>query len=240
MTDSNGTPLSGDPTVERKLDAGGLPEAPDRPRRSVHEIKGPGGTFTHSPECRCRPCSARRRKQKALAIATGVGGPDLDAAFPEKTVTDKRGHSRAAPRSLRDRIAQYLHFALLFPNSTKSDIASKMGLSNSTLYELLRQGQEHGLLKFTDPLEMIEYQIIPKIVNNLNYYLDQKDKTVTIEAAKGTLFPAYKESRGIQEGSQTVLALKIEPAGDSGIKVLAGHIVGRPKGLPEDDEVLDG
>lgn len=158
---------------------------------------------------------------------------------PAKPLTTRKGRVHAAPRSLRDRIAQYLHYAALSPNETMAAIAEKMGVGRSHLYTLIKQGQEAGILVFSDPMERIEYQIIPKVVDNLNYFLDAKDKTVTIEAAKGTIFRAYQDSKGITDGGQTILALKIEQADGSELRVLTGRIVGTPKELPEAD-ALEG
>jgi hypothetical protein len=152
-----------------------------------------------------------------------------------KPLTDKRGRKSAAPRSLRNRVAQYLHYSMLNPNATMGDIADKMGIASTTLYRLIKDGQAAGVLVFEDPLKRIEHQIIPKVVDNLNFFLDAKDKTVTIETAKGTLFKAYQDSKGMTEGNMTVLALKIEQAGGPEMKVVTGHIVGRPKGLIVED-----
>ena len=106
-----------------------------------------------------------------------------------------------------------------------------MGLEANSLYRVIKQGRESGLLSFDDPLERIEHEIIPKVVDNLNYFLDAKDKTVTIEAAKGTIFRQFQDSKGISDGNQTVLALKIEQADGQEIKIMTGHIVGTPKGV---------
>ena len=121
---------------------------------------------------------------------------------------------------------------MLHPNSTRAEIAAKMGISRSGLNDIVKQGRDTGLLVFDDPMDQIEYEIIPKVLDNLNFYLDAKDKAVTIEAAKGTIFRSYQEARGISENNQTVIALKIETAGGPDVKVMTGHIVGKPKGLP--------
>ena len=152
---------------------------------------------------------------------------------PSELVKAPKTRKSAAPRALRDRISQYLHYSVAYPQATKTEIAEKMGIVHQTLSQILREGQDQGLLVFTDPLERIDYEIIPKIVDNLNYFLTAKDKTVTIEAAKGTLFKAYADSKGIIEGNQTMLALKIEPASGTDVKILAGHIVGQPKTILE-------
>lgn len=154
---------------------------------------------------------------------------------------DKNGRKKTAPKGLRERIAQYIHYSMVYPNSSKIEIAEKMGISHTTLYKIITEAQAQGLIKFTDPLERIDYEIIPKIVDNLNHFLDARDKTVTIEAAKGTLFRTYQDSKGITDGAQTVLALRIEQPKEGDIKILAGHIVGKPKGLSslDDNPIVD-
>ena len=126
---------------------------------------------------------------------------------------------------------------MMYPNATKADIAEKMGINKKTLYNLIQDGYEQNLLSFSDPLEQIDHQLIPKIVKNLNFFLDQQDKTVTIEAAKGTIFKSYAEAKGITEGGQTILALRIEQPDGGEVKVLAGRILGKPKDI--EDDIID-
>lgn len=224
------------PRNDPKAVVGDVLPAKDKP--ASRSRKGVGGCYSHGPLCKCFPCAARHRKQEALAIAAGIGSYTL--AETEAPVGGRR-HRNGTPRSLRDRIAQYLHYSMVFPDLPKQAIAEKMGITSSTLNKLLRDGQSHGILTFTDPLDRIDYEIIPKIVENLNYFLDAKDKTVTIEAAKGTLFRAYQDAKGISDGATTVLALKIEqPEPGSDVKVIAGKIVGKPKsGGLEDPLIID-
>lgn len=209
-----------------------LPE-PNKPNR---ERAGIGGTFSHSPDCSCNPCKARRRQQEALAVAAGIGGAHLAS---EKPVTDKNGFKKAAPKGLRQRVAQYLHYSIAFPNASKSSIAEKMGLSPKRLYEIILEGRREGLIEFSDPLDRIDYELVPKILDNLNHFLDLRDKTVTIEAAKGTIFKAYQESKGISDSNQTVLALKIELPDGNDVKLVAGRIVGVPKQLVADATIIE-
>lgn len=212
--------------------SGAVLEKPDQPASQYAKgRKGVGGTFSHSINCQCNPCKARQRQQETLAIAAGIGGAHL--ADPVRAITTKTGVKKPAPKGIRERVAQYLHYSMMFPNAPKTEIAEKMGLSAKRLYEVITAGKEAGLIEFSDPMDRIDYEIVPKIVNNLIEFLDAKDKTVTIEAAKGTLFKAYQESRGLNEQNQTVLALKIEVPDGQEVKVLAGRIVGTPKRLAD-------
>lgn len=150
---------------------------------------------------------------------------------PLHPVVDKLGRTKVAPRTLRERVAQFIRLNAQYPNATRTEIAERMGVARSQLYRYIKEGQEAGLLRFDDPIEKLENEIIPKVVDNLNYFLDAKDKTVTIETAKGTIFKQFQEARGLNENNQTVLALKIEQPDGQEIKIMTGHIVGRPKEL---------
>jgi hypothetical protein len=210
-----------------------VPE-PNKPNNKKSR-KGVGGTHTHSPFCLCRPCASRRRTPKALSLPTRAGGEVVDSFDdPIKPIVDKNGRRRAAARPLRERIAQYVRVSSAYPNASKTDIAQKMGIARKQLYTIIKEGMEAGILTFDDPIEKIEHEIIPKVVDNLNYYLDQKDKTVTIETAKGTIFKQFQEAKGISDSQQTVLALKIEQPDSGDVKIAIGHIVGRPKTLTEE------
>ena len=127
-------------------------------------------------------------------------------------------------------IAEWLKLRALEPDITMKDASIKLGIHRSTLHSIINRGTKAGWLRFDDPLSRIEHQIVPKVLDNLNYFLDERDKTVTIETAKGTIFKTYQESKGIDQGSKTVLALKIElPDGAGETKVIAGSIVGNSR-----------
>lgn len=106
-----------------------------------------------------------------------------------------------------------------------------MGISPRTLNGLIYQASKEGWLVFEDPLSTIEFDIIPQVVKNLKKFLAEEDKTVTIETAKGTVFKQYQEHKGVSDAPQTILALKIEQIEGDGPKMIAGHVVGKPKRL---------
>ena len=121
----------------------------------------------------------------------------------------------------------------LEPGITTMECAKRMGIAPITLATYISRARRAGWLVFDDPMSRLEHEIIPKVADNLNYYLDQRDRTVTIETAKGTLFKQYQAEQGIQDSAQTVLAIKIEYPQDlidsPEIKVISGNIVGKPK-----------
>jgi hypothetical protein len=127
----------------------------------------------------------------------------------------------------RERIAEWIRLRAIEPGISNKEVARRFGLAPHSLNALITKATKEGWLIFEDSLSRLEYEIIPKVTDNLNYFLDKKDKTVTIETAKGTLFKQYQESKGISDAPQTILALKIEPADDDTVKVITGQIIGR-------------
>lgn len=203
-----------------------------------------GGTHTHKPGCRCNPCKARARKQEALTLPAGDGGSALEAQpGPEADepvleaddliILPVAKRSRRAKRAL---IADWIRLRTLDPEISNIEAAKKLGVAKQYLYKVINEGTKSGWLRFDDPLARVEHQLIPKVIDNLNHFLIEGDKTVTIEVAKGTIFKSYQEAKGLNQGSQTVLALKIElpPMGNNmQAEVVEGQIVGQPKVLME-------
>lgn len=198
------------------------------------------GAASHTnPNCQCGYCKSRRRKEEAIALAIGsrearvkaedsieVGDPDT---YKKLLVTTNRGY--------RYYIQQWLAYRSLDPEISTMDVARKLGVHPSTMYHAISKATREGWLIFSDPIDQIDHQIVPKVVENLNYFLDQKDQRVTIETAKGTIFPTYRNSKGIEEISNTVLALKIEmPESPGPIVDVTGNVVGKPKRIAEDSE----
>jgi len=115
----------------------------------------------------------------------------------------------------------------MYPDLTHAQIAEKMGYAASGLTDLLYRANKQGLLKFEEPLNKLRYEIIPMVADNLaDFMKSPDDKTrliATMGTAKETLFKQFQASEGIQESTNMVLALKIEPATP---RELTGEIVG--------------
>lgn len=132
----------------------------------------------------------------------------------------------------RTRIAQWIQIRHQEPGIKNIEVAKRMGITLPYLNSLISQATKEGWLKFDDPLSRIEYEIVPKTLDNMSLFLDQKDRQATLEAFKHTVAAQYKESKGISEGQKTVIALKIEASPDGEpVKVLTGNIVGKPKDI---------
>lgn len=138
-------------------------------------------------------------------------------------------------------VARWLQLRMVDPDITVLNAAKQLKIGRKVLEASIQTAVSEGWLKFDDPLSKVEFEIMPKVVRNLNHFLDDFDKTVTIEAAKGTLFPAFKESRGISEAPNTILALKIEAPPDGPVTI-QGQILGNPRPidiLPETPDTPD-
>ncbi len=208
--------------------------------------KGPSnykGITTHRPDCRCPPCNyTLRRQAEALAVAARERGvpvappPSPQAPQDSKPVAPIVATGFGLDNSLRGRIADWLTLRAQEPGITNSEVAKRLGIDRRALAAIIAKARKEGVLQFDDPLEKLEFEIIPKTIENLNHFLDIKDKTVTIETAKGTIFRDYQEAKGLNQVAQTVLALKIETAPDGEqVKVVSGHVVGRPR-IAEDSD----
>ena len=212
------------------------------------ERKHGGGTHTHKVGCQCYPCKARRRKEEALAesararrgLLATPGSSEakvleqiIDADDTVYTTFPIEDGRKATPRA---RIAFWVAARSERPTITVKEVAKQLQISPKTLERDIIRAHKGGWLRFEDPLARVEYGLIPKVLDNLEAFLDAKDKTVTIETAKGTLFKQYQEAKGISEQQSTVLAIKIEAPKDGEERVITGQILGRPKAIEADIE----
>lgn len=141
--------------------------------------------------------------------------------------------------SFKARLAQIAAFKAMGLNLT--EIADKLDLSYSTVKNIVSKGNKQGLIQYDDPFERFENMLIPKVVDNIEYWLNEKDKKMTIEAAKGAgIFKAHQAIKVEGQAPQTVLALKIEMPEASGLesKTIVGHVVGKPRRIaPKKDDI---
>lgn len=190
-----------------------LPE-PVLPKPAIKGKRNHPGHLTHKPGCICRPCVSRRRQEEAIASGAGPLPPSRRelARRRENAINADLGTIEApSPNGLRSRIVQYVELRTLHPDLKNKEIAQRMGIAANTLESYLNRAVKQGILKFDDPIKRLEHEIAPRVLDNLKDYLEQKDKQVTIEAAKGILFPLFKNDKGIQEdGAKNILAIKFE------------------------------
>ena len=144
-------------------------------------------------------------------------------------------------RSFRARVLQIA--ALRARGLNLKQIAEELGLSHQTVKDISYKASKVGLLKYEDPYERFEQSIVPKVVDNIEYWIEQKDKKMTIEAAKGAgIFKAHQALKVESEAPQTILALKIEmPPGAEAPKIVTGRVVGKGRrALKPAPDVIDG
>lgn len=199
------------------------------PMSVVQIKKGSGGPDFHKPGCNCRACASRRRTAEAIALTTRDGRSSLAAKGSKQVGEAIEADFVITGTTPRDRVAQWVALRQQEPGIKTSEIARRLGIVPHTLYATLTRAQKEGWLRFDDPLSRIEYEIIPKVLNNMSKFLDQEDKAVTIEAWKSTAAKHYLEAKGVTEAPQTFVAIKIEAADPDSLKVITGTIVGRPR-----------
>jgi hypothetical protein len=196
------------------------------------EPRRPGRPRKHKNlDCACIPCT-RRREGEARAIAAGAGGLPVEPKRRMGRSEKKIEIVKTSGRSPRDRIAEWAMLRATEPGITNIEVARRLGISTQSLNSLISKASREGWLVFDDPIDSIDFQLIPKVMKNLNTLLDQVDRTTTLETAKGTIFKSYQNAKGISDTIQTVLALKLE-AVPTDTRVVEGQVVGMPRQLEE-------
>ncbi len=178
------------------------------------------------------PKPSRKRSKEAGSDPTGIGlsAPpqvdEKDVIHVDSEIVYIGKRPRATPK---DRVAQWLAIRVENPEITQAEAAEKIGIARGVLNKHINTGVREGWLQFDSPMDRLEHHIIHKVIRNLEKFLDKGDKTVTIEAAKGTIFNSYRESKGQMGSATTVLALKIETTHPEYVKITTGTILGKPK-----------
>ena len=189
----------------------------------------------HKLNCACPPC---KREKKAESGGNGVRERQKAAALSlpalgnaEVIYTEGFTPVLVADHGARNRILQIM--ALRAKGLNYQQVAEKLGLSYQYVRNLVWRAGKEGWLKFEDPLERFENEILPRVVDNIDYWIAQKDKKMTIEAAKGGGIFKSHQTMKIEGGAPSqVLALKIEmPPGAPEPTISAGKVVGRPRTL---------
>lgn len=205
----------------------------------------PNTLIYHKPTCQCPPC---KRKKEAEPRGTGIEQqrkeaearlPPIDSN-PDVIHADGFPPVLAADRSFRTRVLQIM--ALRQKGLSNQQIADRLGLQLSYIKTLVWRAGKEGWLKFEDPAERFENELMPKVVDNIAYWLDQKDKKMTIEAAKGGgLFKTHQSLKVEGQAPSQVLAIKIEmpPTGNMASTPTAGKVVGKPRSFADLPEVID-
>lgn len=185
----------------------------------------------HPDGCECRICVARTRKTQTITRPDRVAAA-LETATPENPVIVE---DYGGPKGT---VAAWFTMRAVDPKLTMAECSRRLGLNKEAVQQALKRARKEGWLKIVDPIERIEREIIPKTLDNINYFLDKKDRLVTIETAKATAYRAYQEAKGISNTSRTILALKIEAAPPH-LQISSAKVVGVPR-FVEGETVVEG
>ena len=194
----------------------------------------------HKPNCRCPACFyARERRKEALADPTRDGGPLLEEDPRKRARRYRQSYiDPSDPKNVivvndNSRHAKVAEWAILKADGlTNVEIAAKLAISPRTLRNYLFHAHREGWLKIDDPLERLHTVIVPKVIDNIEYFIDRKSEKMTIETAKGTgVFQTHQAVRLESDTPQAVLALNIQMAPPNEPKQVGGSIVGTPKML---------
>jgi predicted transcriptional regulator len=115
---------------------------------------------------------------------------------------------------------------------TVRQIAAERGIAYDTLKSYIYKATKAGELVHDSIADRLEYEIIPKVVDNVNTFLDEKSEKMTIEAAKGLgVFKSYQAVKVENATPSMVLAIKFENS-DVQVAPADEEILGQPK-LPD-------
>lgn len=239
-------PISTPPTVSVAVDSGTVQPPSDPIGPVINRSKG--GPATHKPGCRCRPCAARARQQEAVAGGTRPDAPEAPTEIRSLATTREIAPGVVAELSdapnepvskTKAHVAGWIRAKAANPDASNIEIAKELGITVRNLRAALYKGRKQGWLEFSDPLNELKYGMVPKAMENLNLFLDARDKDITRDVLKATVFAEYQAAEGIQQQPNTVFALKIEvPEGfdkASAAANIKGVIVGKGLGF----EVID-
>ncbi len=138
--------------------------------------------------------------------------------------------------------------ALRAQGFTFKEISAHFGYAEDTVKSYLKRANKEGWINSTSfpcPDDQLEFILKSKTVRNLEQFLDDRDKLVTIETAKGVgLFKQHQVVKG--EGTTNVgVALRVQvelppAAASNGLTIRPGTIGGaRAIDVPLDAEVID-
>lgn len=129
----------------------------------------------------------------------------------------------------RSRIAAIVMFKQ--QGLTNAEAAEKLGLSPSTVHSYLSKARSQGILQLYSPADILEHEVLPKVIENITFFLDKKSEKMTIETAKGLgLFKSHQAVKIDGEAPKSALIVNIQFQ-DSGEHREGGNIVGTPKVL---------
>lgn len=166
--------------------------------------------------------------------------PELSSKAPEVLVVGGKP-VLTDDRSFEARILQIV--ALRAQGLTHKQIGEKLGLTQSTVATFISKANKRKLIEYDRPHEYFENVLTHKVVENIEYFLNEKSEKMTIEAAKGAgIFKSHQALKLEGEIQQNIIALKIEmppmPPGEYP-QLAVGTVVGKPRRFLEGQVVGD-
>lgn len=93
------------------------------------------------------------------------------------------------------------------------DICKALGISEKSISPYIYRAGKNGWLDIDNPKARMQYQVVHKVVRNLDEMLDSSDpgvrERITVETAKGTLFKDFGEQQQAPT-QQTIVAVRVE------------------------------
>lgn len=143
---------------------------------------------------------------------------------------------------MKGRVASWARMKAEEPGITNKEIAERLGISINTLGSCLTKGRKEGWLAFEDPMNAIQYEMIPRNVEQMQALMEAGDQKAILSVFKELTAPAYREAQGISDGKsgdQMMIAIKIEMPPADQMPVVRGVIIGEGRSLVKDGETID-
>jgi hypothetical protein len=179
--------------------------------------------------------AAGRPEPTLVEAALPVGAGGLEAALDRQVVPEAREEVAEAVRLKHDeRVA--VAAALRAAGMKVAQIARALGVRDETVRRYLEAAREWGALR--DVLRDIDCRLLPAAVENLEHFLREKDKQVTLELLKGR---GVLTRPGAREGTSgpTTFALQVNVVQAPPPEQQVQHALDRAA-LPEESGELVG
>ena len=171
------------------------------------------GPATFLPEPRSEP------------LSLPPAAPEPDHAPPPSAIagpTDDKKPSWWAPPDSKIRIIAMQIIAMRISGMSDDEIAPLLNISRRSIAPYVYRAGKNGWLTLDQPKDRIEFELLHKVVDNLNDGLQSSailntgmpvKTVVALKIAEGTVFKQFSEP-ATQQIAQTAVAIRIEmPAG---------------------------
>lgn len=177
------------------------------------------------PPQKCTKCGTLFLKRQDICAICGEWSPEKQKLHPSIRKEDDSPVRVTALKIVTMRAA----------GLSDEEIAKGLGIAKSTLYSYVYKAGKNGWLDFDDPKDQLEYQLMHKVVRNLDQALDDEyrnEKTgeqvktrVALEMAAGALYPKLAGAAQVTTGPALV-GIKIQIVGGDPGTMREGTIMG--------------